>query len=131
MLGSKANGKRVFESPFKCRMTVLIDMKQARSIYMERTIPNLPLLKRFIRALDEDEGIRIEGNRPDLANGGYVFVGFYRGNYCVNLCDRIRDEQSQKYTVGSNDKWFYFEEFTDLWKFLRPLIRKPLRAWLY
>jgi hypothetical protein len=112
-------------------MTALIDMKQARSIYMERTIPDLPLLKRLMRALDEDEGIRIEGNRPDLANGGYVFVGFYRGSYCVNLCDRIRDKQSRKYTVGSNDKWFYFEEFRDLWNFLRPLIRKPLRAWLY
>ena len=61
----------------------------------------------------------------------YIFVGFYRGSYCVNLCDRIRDRQSQKYTVGSNDKWFYFEEFNGLWKFLRPLIRKPLRAWLY
>ena len=118
-------------SPFNCGMTVLIDMKQARSIYAERRIPDLPLLKRFIRALDEDEGIRIEGNLPDLANGGYIFVGFYRGSYCVNLCDRIRDRQTQKYTVGSNDKWFYFEEFNGLWKFLRPLIRKPLRAWLY
>jgi hypothetical protein len=112
-------------------MTVLIKMKQARSIYAERKVPDLPLLKRFIRALDEDEGLRIEGNLPDLANGGYIFVGFYRGSYCVNLCDRIRDRQSQKYTVGSNDKWFYFEEFNGLWKFLRPLIRKPLRAWLY
>jgi len=112
-------------------MTALIDMKRARSLYVERRIRDLPLLKRFIQALDEDEGLRIEGNRPDLANGGYIFVGFYRSSYCVNLCDRIRDKQSQKYTVGSNDKWFYFDEFTDLWRFLRPLIRKPLRAWLY
>ena len=112
-------------------MTARIDMKQARSIYMERSIADLPLLKRFISALDEDEGIRIEGNRPDLANGGFIFLGFYRGSYCLNLCDRIRDKQPKKYTVGSNDKWFYFEKFTDLWKFLRPLIRKPLKAWLY
>jgi hypothetical protein len=130
-VASIANGKRVFEPLLRCKMTALIDMKQARSLYVERRIRDLPLLKRFIQALDEDEGLRIEGNRPDLANGGYIFVGFYRSSYCVNLCDRIRDKQSQKYTVGSNDKWFYFEEFTDLWKFLRPLIRKPLRAWLY
>ena len=112
-------------------MTVLIDMKQVRSIYRERRIMDLMLLRRFIRALDEDEGIRIEGNLSDLANGGYIFIGFYRGSYCVNLCDRIRDRQSQAYTVGSNDKWFYFEEFNALWKFLRPLIQKPLKAWLY
>ena len=108
-----------------------MDMKRGGSIYGERRIINLALLKRFMQALDEDEGIRIEGNVPDLANGGYIFVGFYRGSYCVNLCDRVRDKQSQKYTVGSNDRWFYFEEASGLWKFLRPLIRKPLRAWLY
>ena len=112
-------------------MVFLMGMKRRRSIYTERRIRDLPLLKRLMQALDEDEGIRIEGNVRDLANGGYVFVGFYRGSYCVNLCDRIRDRQSQKYTVGSNDRWFYFEEFSGLWKFLRPLIRKPLRAWLY
>ena len=106
-------------------------MKRGRSLYMERRIRNPALLRRFMQALDEDEGIRIEGNVPDLANGGYIFVGFYRGSYCVNLCDRIRDKQSQKYTVGSNDQWFYFEEASGLWKFLRPLIRKPLKAWLY
>lgn len=112
-------------------MTAMMAMKQTRSIYMERRITDLQQLRKFIRALDEDEGIRMEGNLPDLANVGYIFVGFYRGSYCVNLCDRIRDEQSQKYTVGPNDKWFYFEEFNGLWKFLRPLIRKPLKAWLY
>ena len=109
----------------------MMDMKRGGSIYRERRIVNLALLKRFMQALDEDEGIRMEGNVPDLANGGYIFVGFYRGSYCVNLCDRVRDKQSQKYTVGSNDRWFYFDEPSGLWKFLRPLIRKPLRAWLY
>jgi len=108
-----------------------MDMKHGRPIYAERRIVDTALLKRFIRALDEDEGVRIEGNVSDLANGGYVFLGFYRGSYCVNLCDRVRDRQTQKFTVGSNDRWFYFEEATALWKFLQPLIRRPLRAWLY
>jgi len=126
-----ASVTRVFESVETCQLVFLMGMKRRRSIYTERRIRDLPLLKRLMQALDEDEGIRIEGNVRDLANGGYVFVGFYRGSYCVNLCDRIRDRQSQKYTVGSNDRWFYFEEFSGLWKFLRPLIRKPLRAWLY
>lgn len=106
-------------------------MKQRRSLYSERRLQNLALLKKQMQALDEDEGVRIEGKLPDLANGGYIFVGFYRGSYCVNFCDRVRDKQSGAYTVGTNDRWFYFEEFQDLWKFLRPLIRKPPRAWLY
>lgn len=109
----------------------MMDMKRARSIYVERRIRDLALLRRLMRALDEDEGIRIEGNLPDLANGGFIFVGFYRGSYCVNLCDRIRDKHSKGYTVGDNDRWLYFDEFLGLWRFLRPLIRKPLRAWLY
>jgi len=108
-----------------------MDMKRARSIYAERRIKDPALLRRLMRALDEDEGIRIEGILPDLANGGFIFVGFYRGSYCVNLCDRIRDKHSNGYTVGGNDRWFYFEEFPGLWKFLRPLIREPLKAWLY
>jgi hypothetical protein len=108
-----------------------MEMKRGRSIYAERRIRDLPLLRRLMRALDEDEGIRIEGKLPDLANGGFIFVGFYRGSYCVNLCDRISDKHSKGYTVGDNDRWFYFDEFRDLWKFLRPLIREPLRAGLY
>mgnify|MGYP001115208632 CR=1 FL=1 len=109
----------------------MVEMKRGRSIYVERRITDHALLRRLMQALDEDEGIRMEGCVPDLANGGYIFVGFYRGSYCVNLCDRVRDTQSQKYTVGPNDKWFYFEKYPELWKFLRPLIRKPLKAWLY
>ena len=88
-------------------------------------------MKRLVNALDEDEGIRIEGGLQDFTSGGYIFVGFYRGRYCVNLCDRIRDRSTKRYTAGSNDKWFYFEDFRGLWGFLRPLIRKPLKAWLY
>jgi hypothetical protein len=106
-------------------------MKRRRQIYRERRLESAALLKKHMQALDEDEGIRIEGNLPDLANGGYIFVGFYRGSYCVNLCDRVRDRQSGAYTVGANDRWFYFEKLPDLWKFLQPLIRKPLKAWLY
>lgn len=110
---------------------VWVCMRGGRSVYSERRLPNLALLKMQMQALDEDEGIRIEGNLPDLANGGYLFVGFYRGSYCVNVCDRVRDDRSKAYTVGSNDRWFYFDNFPDLWKFLRRLVRRPLRAWLY
>ncbi len=106
-------------------------MKSRRAVYVERRIRDAQLLKRLIKALDEDEGIRMEGRVPDLANGGYIFVGFYRGSYCVNLCDRIRDRSSNRYTAGFNDKWFYFEDFSGLWRFLRPLARKPFKAWLY
>jgi hypothetical protein len=108
-----------------------VAMKRERSLYAERKISNSALLRKFIQALDEDEGIRIEGRVPDLANGGYIFIGFYRGSYCVNLCDRVLDKQSQRFTVGTNDKWLYFDDFPGLWKFLRPMIRKPLKAWLY
>ncbi len=108
-----------------------MDMKRPRSNYSERRIKDRALLKRLMQALDEDEGIRIEGMLPDFSNGGYIFVGFYRGSYCVNLCDRIRKKRSKDYTVGSNDRWLYFDEFEGLWRFLRPLIRGPLKAWLY
>lgn len=108
-----------------------MDMRRERSVYRERRLDNVALLKRHMQGLDEDEGIRIEGRLPDLANGGYIFVGFYRGSYCVNLCDRLRDKRSGSYTVGGNDRWFYFDEFPNLWRFLHPLIRKPLKAWLY
>lgn len=106
-------------------------MKRGPSIYNERRIRNFRLLRRLVQALDEDEGVRVEGTLPDLANGGYIFVGFYRGSYCVNLCDRILDKRTRRYTAGGNDRWFYFDEFASLWKFLRSIVRRPLRAWLY
>lgn len=88
-------------------------------------------LVRFMKALDEDEGIRIEGKVKGLANGGFVFVGFYRGQYCLNTCDRAWDSKIKAYTAGGNDKYEYFERFEELISRIKPLIKKPIRAWLY
>ncbi len=101
------------------------------SLYRERRIRSLHELTRLIGALDEDEGIRAEGKLRDLKGGGFVFIGFYRGRYCVDMCDRVWNPKVRAYITGSRDRWFDFDRADGLIEFLKPILRKPLRAWFY
>jgi len=85
----------------------------------------------FIQALDEDEGIRVEGNLENHENGGFVFVGYYRGSYCVNICDRVWSERLRKYVPGGKDEWYYFDAPRQAFDFALKEAKRPLRAWLY
>ncbi len=100
-------------------------------LYSERPIRNERDLLRFVLALDEDEGIRIQGNLKSHANGGFVFVGYYRESYCVNYCDKIWSPTLRKYITGGNDKWFYFESAKETVNHVISVARRPLDAWLY
>ena len=88
-------------------------------------------LRDYARVLDEDEGIRIFGRAEGFVNGGFIFLGVYMGRYCVNICDRVWDRGRRAYTVGRKNKYFYFNDFEETWKFLESIIRRPLKAWLF
>lgn len=100
-------------------------------MYSEQEIADIEQLKLTAKALDQDEGIRIEGGLPNLENGGFVFVTHYRSRYCVNICDRKFDEKIGKYVPGGNDKWQFFEKFEDAWALVEKSIRRPMKAWVY
>lgn len=98
--------------------------------YAERPIRYQKDLYDFIEALDEDEGIRIEGKLENHAGGGFVFIG-YRGSYCVNICDRIWNRRLRKYVAGGKDEWYYFDTGKEAYSFALKEAKMPLRAWLY
>jgi hypothetical protein len=100
-------------------------------IYSERSITNERDLLDFIEALDEDEGIRVEGNLKNHTEGGFIFVGYYRGSYCVNICDRVWSPKLQKYIAGGKDEWYYFDTGKQAYNFVMKEARRPMRAWLY
>ncbi len=100
-------------------------------LYSERPVRNEHDLLDFIQALDEDEGIRVEGNLENHENGGFVFVGYYRGSYCVNICDRVWSERLRKYVPGGKDEWYYFDAPRQAFDFALKEAKRPLRAWLY
>ncbi|MCW3975189.1 MAG: hypothetical protein O2U61_01515 [Candidatus Bathyarchaeota archaeon] len=100
-------------------------------MYREHRIRSFKELKDFILALDEDEGIRIFGKVKGFTKGGFIFIGIYMGKYCVMICDRIWNQKSKSYLVGSKSKYFYFSEIKELLTFLEINIEKPLKAWLY
>lgn len=100
-------------------------------LYSERPINNEQDLIDFIEALDEDEGIRIEGDLKNHENGGFVFVGTYRGSYCVNICDKIWAPKLRRYVAGGKDEWYYFDKGKEAFRFVMKEAKKPLRAWLY
>jgi len=100
-------------------------------LYSERPINNERDLLDFIEALDEDEGVRIEGNLRNHENGGFVFVGTYRGSYCVNICDKVWAPKLRQYVPGGRDEWYYFDKGKEAFRFVLKEAKRPLRAWLY
>ena len=99
--------------------------------YRERRIKDEQDLLDFIDALDEDEGIRLDGDLKNHSNGGFIFVGTYRGSYCVNICDKVWSPKLRKHVAGANDEWYYFETGMEAWRFVLKEAQRPLHAWLY
>lgn len=100
-------------------------------LYSEQSIRSERDLLDFIAALDEDEGVRVEGSLKNHLNGGFVFVGCYRGSYCVNICDRVWSPKVRKYIAGGRDEWYYFDTAKQAFDFVIKQAKQPLRAWLY
>jgi len=100
-------------------------------LYSERSIRSEHDLLDFIEALDEDEGIRVEGNLSNHDGGGFIFVGYFRGNYCVNICDRVWNSKLQKHVAGGKDEWYYFDKGKEAFDFVMKEAKRPLRGWLY
>lgn len=100
-------------------------------LYSERPIRNEHDLLEFINALDEDEGIRVIGNLKNHSGGGFIFVGHYRGSFCVNICDRIWSSELKKHVAGGKDEWYYFDDGKGAFDFVLKEAKRPLRAWLY
>lgn len=105
--------------------------QRAIELYEERPIKKARDMLDFIKALDEDEGIRVVGDAKNHENGGFVFVGYYRGSYCVNICDRVWNPKLRKYVAGEKDEWYYFETARETFNFVQKEAKKPLQAWLY
>lgn len=101
------------------------------SKYSERPIRSRRDLLDFIVALDEDEGIRLEGKLKNHLGGGFLFIGYYRGSYCVNICDRIWNSKLRKYVAGGKDEWYYFDTGKGAYAFAVREAKSPIRAWLY
>ena len=104
---------------------------QRVELYSERPISKEQDLLDFIKALDEDEGIRLEADLKNHENGGFIFVGFYRGNYCVNICDRVWSAKVKGYVAGGKDEWYYFDTGKEAFRFVLKEAKHPIRAWLY
>lgn len=102
-----------------------------RELYSERPIRDEQDLLDFIEALDEDEGIRVNGDLKNHTNGGFIFIGYYRNNFCVNICDKVWNRKLRKHVAGGNDEWYYFETGKEACHFVLKEARRPLRAWLY
>jgi len=100
-------------------------------IYSERTIVDEQDLLEYIEALDEDEGIRIQGDLKNHSEGGFIFVGYYRGSYCVNICDKVWNEKLRSYVTGGKDEWYYFDTGKQAFTFVMKEAKRPLQAWLY
>ena len=99
--------------------------------YADRRISGEGELLEFIEALDEDEGVRLDGDLKNHSNGGFIFVGTYRGSYCVNICDKVWNHKLRKHVAGERDEWYYFETSMEAWRFVLKEARRPLHAWLY
>ena len=105
--------------------------KRIIEAYQERPISSEQDLHDFIQALDEDEGIRLEGNLANHVGGGFIFIGYYRGSYCVNICDRVWSPKVGKHVAGERDEWYYFDTAKETYAFVLKEAKRPITAWLY
>jgi len=105
--------------------------KRIIEAYQERPISSEQDLHDFIQALDEDEGIRLEGNLANHVGGGFIFIGYYRGSYCVNICDRVWSARVGKHVAGERDEWYYFDTAKETYSFVLKEAKRPITAWLY
>jgi len=106
-------------------------LTRGKRLYSERLIKDEHDLLDFIEALDEDEGVRLDGDLKNHVNGGFIFVGVYRGSYCVNICDKLWDAKLRKHVAGGKDEWYYFDTGKEAYRFVLKEARSPLHAWLY
>ncbi|MAH21929.1 MAG: hypothetical protein CMO12_03865 [Thaumarchaeota archaeon] len=99
--------------------------------YTDTRINGFSRLETLVRALDIDEGIRIQGKVRGFARGGYVFVTRSRRQFCVNVCEQVVDTGSGKYIPGGREEWYYFDDAAAVLRYIRPIIETPLLAWAY
>ena len=99
--------------------------------YAEHKVENLEELATIMRAMDQDEGIRVQGEVEGFKGGGFIFVAKSNSRYCIQICDRIYDPATKTSTVGGNDVWMYFDTFEEAWEKLKTLIRNPIEAYSY
>jgi len=108
-------------------------LKRADQMYstIEDPIRDMQSLRRWMRDLEEDEGLRIVGRVQGIMGGGFLFVGVHQGKYRVSVCDRIRDRKRRAYSAGKGEVWHQFDSFVEAWSFVRPMVRRPVQAWVY
>ena len=99
--------------------------------YSERRVNNHEDLTLLIKAMDQDEGIRIRGDIQRFKGGGFIFITKPDDRYCLNIVDRIYDSTTNTSTVGDNDEWIYFHNFEKVWERLKNLMLNPLEAFAY
>jgi len=98
---------------------------------IEDSIRDMRSLRRWVRDLEQDEGLRVVGRVQGFAGGGFLFVGFHQGKYRVNICDRIWNEKERVYRASKGGQWHEFSSFEKAWSFVMPLVRRPIQAWVY
>jgi hypothetical protein len=99
--------------------------------YTERKIESFEELATIMRAMDQDEGLRVQGRVEGFKGGGFIFMAKSGSRYCIQICDRIDDPASKTFTVGGNDVWMYFDTFEEAWEKLKSLAVNPLEAYSY
>lgn len=100
-------------------------------MYVEKKLETMEELEMYMRALDEDEGIRTVGNSRSPIPNGYVFITKSNQRYCINLCKRVWNPETRRHQVGGNDEYYYFDTFEEAWRMVQSIIQLPIEAWLY
>jgi len=98
---------------------------------IEDPVNSMRALRKWVHDLEEDEGLRIVGEVRGFNGGGFLFIGFHQGKYRVNICDRICEGKKRIYKAAKGGEWYGFDSFEEVWRFIRPLVKRPVRAWVY
>jgi hypothetical protein len=102
---------------------------------LEKPIHTFAELIQIIEALDLDEGIRILGCFKNLRGGGFIFVTTVHTaselKYCVNVAERIYNNESGIYLPGGKETFLYFSDSEETYGYVERHAARPLQAWCY
>lgn len=99
--------------------------------YSERKITQLRELKTLIWGMDLDEGIRFVSDVPGYEKGVFIFVTKTDDRFCVNIKERLFDENSKQYVPGGREQWKYFEKAEAAWNYISKFLKSPIEAYYY
>jgi hypothetical protein len=97
--------------------------------YKEKLIRSISELRKIMKSLDPDEGIRV--NSANEGSKCFTFITKKVDRFSVITAERVYDKLLKAYVPGGEETWFYTSDIEEALTKVMQEAERPLRAHLY